>query len=222
MSDMSGIKATTLESWCRRRGQAFVRFDYLGHGESSGRFEQGSIGRWSEDAIAVIDHLSEGPQILVGSSMGGWIMLLAALARPGRIAALLGIAAAPDFTVRLLSARLNDAQRQRLQTDGVIYLPSVYSDEPYAITRELIEDGSRHLLLDDRIALDCPVRLIHGIGDPDVPWQTSLKLAEQLSSNDVHLKLVKDGGHRLSRGQDLQLLSDTLAELSGPAQPAAC
>jgi pimeloyl-ACP methyl ester carboxylesterase len=222
MSDMSGIKATTLEHWCRTQGQAFVRFDYLGHGESSGSFEQGTIGRWSEDAIAVVDQLSEGPQILVGSSMGGWIMLLTALARPGRIAGLLGIAAAPDFTERLLTVKLNEAERKQLQSAGVVYQPSAYSDKPYAITRLLIEEGNQHLLLQADIPLSCPVRLLHAMNDVDVPWQNSLKLAEQLSSDDVRLILLKDGEHRLSREQDLQILISTLAELIDASQSAVC
>jgi len=213
MSDMTGTKATALESFARDRGQAFVRFDYLGHGRSSGRFEQGTIGRWAEDAVAVLDHLSEGPQILVGSSMGGWIMLLAALARPARVAGLVGIAAAPDFTEDML-AGLSPEARESLERHGAYREPSDYSDEPYLITRSLIEDGRRHLLLRGPIALHCPVRLLQGMADRDVPWQTAIRLAESLESSDVELTLIKTGDHRLSEPQDLARLMRILERLS--------
>ena len=213
MSDMSGTKATTLEAFARRRGQAFLRFDYQGHGESSGRFEDGSIGRWSEDAIAALDELTEGPQILVGSSMGGWIMLLAALARPERIAGLLGIAAAPDFTEDLMWAAYSAEIRATIETEGVYHEPSDYSETPYPITKHLIEDGRRHLLLRAPIPLTCPVRLLQGMRDEDVPWQTALRLAEALESEDVEMTLVKAGDHRLSEPADLQRLEATLQRL---------
>ncbi len=191
VSDMTGTKATALESYARARGQAFLRFDYQGHGESSGRFEDGSIGLWAEDAIAAIDELTEGPQVLVGSSMGGWIMLLAALARPERVAALLGIAAAPDFTEDLMWQAFDDKRRETLKRDGVLYEPSDYDDEPYTITMKLIEEGRDHLLLRAPIPITCPVRLIHGTADPDVPWQTAIRLSEALDSDDVEVQLVK-------------------------------
>ena len=213
MSDMSGTKATTLEAFARRRGQAFLRFDYQGHGESSGRFEDGSIGRWSEDAIAALDELTEGPQVLVGSSMGGWIMLLAALARPERIAGLLGIAAAPDFTEDLMWAAYSAEIRATIETEGVYHEPSDYSETPYPITKHLIEDGRRHLLLRAPIPLTCPVRLLQGMRDEDVPWQTALRLAEALESEDVEMTLVKAGDHRLSEPVDLQRLEATLQRL---------
>ena len=212
-SDMTGDKAVRLENFCRERGQAFLRFDYQGHGASSGVFTDGTIGSWTEDALAALDQLTEGPQILVGSSMGGWIMLLAALARPERIDALLGIAAAPDFTERLIFAHLDDGQQRRLMTDGVIEMPNAYDEPPYQITHALIEDGRDHMLLGKAIALDCPVRLLHGMKDADVPWQTALEITDRLTSTDVAVTLVKDGGHRLSEPPDLDRLCQVLGAL---------
>ena len=213
MSDMTGTKATALEAYARREGLAFVRFDYLGHGASSGAFTDGTIGRWADDAIAVLDEVTEGPQVLVGSSMGGWIMLLAALARPARIAGLMGIAPAPDFTEDLMWARYDPAARATLERDGVYYEPSAYSEVPYPITLRLIEEGRKHLLLRGPIALACPVRILQGLGDDDVPWRTALTLAERIASNDVEITLVKDGDHRLSEPHDLARLFDTLTRL---------
>ena len=212
---MTGTKALFLEDYCRRRGRAFVRFDYFGHGASSGDFAHGTIGRWREDAIAVIDSLTTGPQILVGSSMGGWIMLLAALARPGRIAGLVGIAGAPDFTEELLWPRLSPAQREEIMGRGAVVLPSGYDPAGYLYTRALVEDGRRHLLLREPIALDMPVRLLHGLADESVPWQLSLRLAERLASHDVVVTLIKDGDHRLSTPADLARLAQTLDALIG-------
>src|SRR5436190_13257881 len=209
-SDMTGTKALFLEGYCRRRGQAYLRFDYFGHGVSSGDFALGTIGRWRDDAVAVIDSLTEGPQILVGSSMGGWIMLLAALARPERIAALTGIAAAPDFTEELLPKRLTPAQRREIEERGAVTLSSDYDPAGYLYTRALIEDGREHLLLGAPIPLDMPVRLLHGLGDASVPWQLSLRLAERLASRDVVVTLVKRGDHRLSSEPDLARLAQTL------------
>lgn len=212
-SDMTGIKARTLEDHCRAQGRAFVRFDYLGHGVSSGQFTDGTLSRWLDDTLAVLDELTTGPQVLVGSSMGGWLMLLAALARPERVAGLLGIATATDFVDDLLWARLPESVRSQLQREGVVYLPSVYSSEPTPLTWHFIEDGRRHRLLTAPIALTCPVRLLHGMQDRDVPWQTSLRLSECLSGADVRLTLLKDGDHRLSRPADLALLTATLDDL---------
>jgi pimeloyl-ACP methyl ester carboxylesterase len=212
-SDMAGTKAVFLEDCCRQRGHASVRFDHFGHGASSGDVTLGSIGRWAEDAIAVLDALSDGPQILVGSSMGGWIMLLAALARPGRIHALIGIAAAPDFTEELFWARLDPATQQAFRASGVITLPSPYDPAGYTYRMSLFEEARDHLVLRGEIALDCPVRLLHGMRDESVPWQMSLRLAERLRSRDVAVTLVKDGDHRLSRPPDLARLARTLDEL---------
>jgi pimeloyl-ACP methyl ester carboxylesterase len=212
-SDMTGTKALALEESCRRRGQAFVRFDYFGHGASSGAFTDGTIGRWADDAVAVLDRLAVGPQVLVGSSMGGWIMLLAALRRPERIAGLIGIAAAPDFTEDLVPAELTAEQKAALARDGVVHLSSPYSPEPTPLTARLIEDGRNHLVLRRRIPLLCPVRLLHGMKDPDVPWQTSLRLAQMLESADVETTLVKEGDHRLSEPADLERLTATVTAL---------
>lgn len=212
-SDMSGTKGLFLQDYCRRRGRACVRFDYFAHGRSSGDFAAGTIGRWAADAVAVINSLTAGPQILVGSSMGGWLMLLAALARPQRIAALVGVAAAPDFTEELLWQRLSPEQRRAIVEDGRLVLPSEYEPAGYLHTRELIEDGRRHLLLGGPIALDLPVRLLHGLADAAVPWQLSLRLAERLTSRDVAVTLVKGGDHRLSSAADLARLAQTLDAL---------
>ena len=212
-SDMTGGKALRLEAFCRAQGRAFVRFDYLGHGASSGNFVDGTIGRWADDAVSVIDALSEGPQVLVGSSLGGWIMLLAALRRPERTAGLVGIAAAPDFTEDLIVPALSADDRARLDRDGVLEMFSPYDPEPTPVTSRILEDGRTHLVLRSEIALDCPVRLIHGMEDPDVPWRTSLRLAERLRSNDVEVTLVKSGEHRLSEPHDLDSLCAVLAGL---------
>ncbi len=211
-SDMTGTKATALEDAAKLRGHAFLRLDYRGHGQSEGRFVDGTIGDWFADALAVFDAMTTGPQTLVGSSMGGWISLLLARARPERIKALVGIAAAPDFTARLMDGELSAAQRATLLKDGVLYRPSDYG-EPIPITRKLVEDGNRHLLLDRPIPFTGPVRLLHGQRDPDVPWQLSLKIAERLEGGDVRVILVKDGDHRLSRPQDIALLVRTVEEL---------
>lgn len=206
MSDMSGSKATTLEDWARRTGHGFTRFDYQGHGLSSGRFEEGTIGLWSADALAVLDRVTHGPQVLVGSSMGGWIALLLALARPERVAGLVTVAAAPDLTEDLMWAQFDADIRRQIMEAGVWHRPNGYGPEPQPITRALIEDGRRHLLLRAPIVFDGPVRLLHGMEDADVPWQTSLAIADRLTSRDVQVTLVKDGDHRLSREQDLGLL----------------
>jgi pimeloyl-ACP methyl ester carboxylesterase len=213
MSDMTGAKAVTVETFCRAQGHAFLRLDYRGHGASSGNFEDGTIGLWAEDALAAFDRLTDGPQILIGSSMGGWIALLTALKRTERIAGLIGIAAAPDFTEELIWAQLTPTQREQLAAEGVLRKPSDYSDKPYAITLKLIQDGRKHQVLRTPIGLTCPVRLLHGMLDPDVPWQRSLRLADKLTSSDVRVSLIKDGDHRLSREQDLKLLCNTVQEL---------
>ncbi|MBX6366611.1 MAG: alpha/beta hydrolase [Rhodospirillales bacterium] len=213
MSDMTGTKATALEAFCKARGQAFLRFDYFGHGASTGAFRDGTIGRWRDDALAVIDRLTEGKLILVGSSMGGWIMLLAALARPERVAALVGIAPAPDFTEDLLWPSFSPEEQRRLLAEGAITIASQYDPRGYIVSRRLIEEGRNHLLLSRTIDIACPVRLLHGMKDEDVPWKTSLRLAERLVSEDVRVTLVKNGDHRLSTGADLALLQRTLEEL---------
>jgi pimeloyl-ACP methyl ester carboxylesterase len=212
MSDMSGEKALAVEAMCALQERAFVRFDCRGHGHSSARFDEGSIGDWAEDTVAVIDALTQGPQVLVGSSMGGWLMLLATLARPERIAGLVGIAAAPDFTGKVWE-RLPPDARAAVERDGVWRTASAYGPDPYTITRRLIEDGRTRNVLTRRIAFDGPVRLLHGMRDPDVEWQTALRIAQALTSEDVEIQLVKDGEHRLSRPQDLERLGRVIAEV---------
>ncbi len=213
-SDMSGSKALALETFCQQRGQAFLRFDYTGHGQSSGAFIDGSIGQWADDAVYALDHLTEGPQILVGSSMGGWIMLLAALQRHQRVAGLVGIAAAPDFTEDLMWQKFSAEQQRLLGTQGYVDLPNCYEDqEPYRITRKLIDDGRRRLLLGGAVNLAMPVRLIQGLLDQDVPWQTAARLMEKVSSDDVEVTYVKSGDHRLSEPRDLDRLQRVLGGL---------
>ena len=208
MSDMEGSKALALDAWAEHHGRAFLRFDYGGCGASPGAFEEQGLADWRDDVLAMID-LVEGPVVLVGSSMGGWLMLLAALARPERIAALVGIAAAPDFT----DWGFDDADKATIQRDGKLVEPTPYGDQPYVTTRIFWESGERLRLLDAPIPLDCPVRLLHGQDDPDVPFAISLRIAQQLRSSDVQTILVKDGDHRLSRPQDLALLTATIDQL---------
>lgn len=213
MSDMTGTKALALDRFCESRGQAFVRFDYFGHGQSSGVFADATVSRWRDDALAVFDKLTDGPQVLVGSSLGGWIMLLLAAARPQRVKALIGIAAAPDATEDLMWAQFPPAVREIIEREGAARIPSTYGEQGYLITRKLIEDGRRHLIMGKAIAFGAPVRLLHGMRDDDVPWQRSLALAERLAATDVRITLVKDGDHRLSRDDDLALLMRTLTAL---------
>ena len=212
-SDQSGSKALAIEAHCAEQGRAFLAFDLYGHGASSGRFEEGSIGLWCEDVVAALDALTDGPQILVGSSLGGWLMLLATLRRPEKVAALLGIAAAPDFTEDLMLQEFDDEQRQALAQHGQVMIEDCYGGEPYAITRHLIEEARSHLLLREEILIDCPVALVQGQQDPDVPWDTALRLAECLSSEQVTVTLVKSAGHRLSEPDNINLILQTLERL---------
>lgn len=210
-SDMTGTKAEHLARWCEARGQAFLRLDYSGHGASGGRFADGCIGDWAADAEAVIRHATQGPLVLVGSSMGGWISLLLATRFAERLHALVGIAAAPDFTEDLMWAQFPPEIRAQIERDGMWQRPSQYGDA-YPITRRLIEDGRNHLVLRAPLPIAAPVRLLHGQRDPDVPWQLSLKAAETIAGDDVRVVLVKDGDHRLSRDADLALLARTVEE----------
>ena len=212
-SNMQGTKALALEQWALQEGRQFTRFDYFGHGDSSGSLEQGCIGRWRDDTLAVLDRVTSGKQLMVGSSMGGWLMLLVAQARPDRVCGLLGLAAAPDFTARL-KANLTAAQHKQLADKGYTDLPNCYDDgEPYRISRHLVEEGTAHLLLGGQIPIDLPVRLIQGQRDEDVPWRLALELADDLTSNDVEVQLVKAGDHRLSEPQDLTRLLATVRQM---------
>jgi pimeloyl-ACP methyl ester carboxylesterase len=213
-SDMTGTKALALESHCRDSGRQYARFDYGGHGASSGRFEDGTIGDWTADALAIVDQVIEGRLIVVGSSMGGWIMLLLALARRDRVHGLVGIAAAPDFTEDLLLAQATDEQRRQLATDGYWLQPSAYGNGPYPVTDKLIEDGRQHLLLRASIPIRCPVHLLHGQRDADVPWETSLRLAERLQSDDVTIELIKAADHRLSSAPDIARIIGAIERLA--------
>ncbi|MCB8875279.1 alpha/beta hydrolase [Acidisoma silvae] len=211
-SDMEGSKAIFLAAFAAEQGLPMLRLDYSGHGVSGGRFEDGTIGIWTADALAVIDAMTDGPLLLVGSSMGGWIGLNVALARPDRVMAYIGIAAAPDFTETLIWGMMPTAIQDKLMAEGVVYAPSDYGD-PLPLTRALIEDGRQNLLLDDPVALTCPVRLLQGQKDVEVPWHTALSIADKVESQDVRVLLIKDGDHRLSRDADLALLRETVMEL---------
>jgi len=212
-SDMTGTKAMALEACARKTGRAYLRFDYLGHGQSSGRFEDGTIGRWLDDSLAAVDALTSGKLVLVGSSMGGWLSLLVARARPERLAGLVLIAPAPDFTERMLLKGLSAQDRVILERDGRLERPSQYSPEPSVFTWKLIEEGRNHLVLDKKLALPCPVRLLHGQSDPDVPWQYSLQIADHLETPEVVTTLVKGGDHRLSTPADIARMIATAEEL---------
>jgi pimeloyl-ACP methyl ester carboxylesterase len=213
-SDMSGTKATALDDFAAATGRAYTRFDYRGHGASSGRFEELALGDWIADGLEVLDRVAEGPQILIGSSMGAWVALHLALLRPGRMAGLVSMAAAPDFTEELIWARLDEGQRERMRREGRIERPSAYAPEPDILTLRLIEDGRSHLLLGRPIALPCPARLIHGTADADVPWVFSLRLLDRLQSADARLTLIKDGDHRLSEPPQIEAMLAAVAELA--------
>ena len=211
-SDMMGTKAEFLADHCARKGQAFLRFDDSGHGKSEGKFEEGTIGVWLSDVLDAIDHLSEGNIILVGSSMGGWLAFLAALKRAPRVCGVIGLAAAPDFT-RWMQDELSAAQKEALAHDGYFMRDSDYGD-PYMITRALFEDGENHCILDAPIDLPMPVRLLQGMDDADVPWQTAQIIADALTGDDKKVYLLEGGDHRLSREEDLKLLGEIVDELS--------
>ncbi|KEJ89965.1 alpha/beta fold hydrolase [Sulfitobacter donghicola] len=211
-SDMQGTKAVHLEDWARATGRAFLRFDYSGHGESSGTFEEGSIGDWHEDTLAAIDELTEGPIVPVGSSMGGWQSLLLARARAERIAGLVTIAAAPDFTEDGWWAGFDDAQKAQLESEGRVALPSDYM-EPYIVTKRMIEDGRQNLVLRDALELPFPVRMLQGTADTAVSVETATRLLEHASSPDMQLLLVKDADHRFSDGPCLGLIEQAVEQV---------
>ncbi|MFV0245871.1 MAG: alpha/beta fold hydrolase [Qingshengfaniella sp.] len=216
-SDMEGTKALALQAQAEAEGFAFLRFDYSGHGQSSGEFTQGTIGDWAADAMAAISALSEGPQVLVGSSMGGWIALLLARAMPDRIAGLVTIAAAPDFTEDSMWAGFDAAQRAALEIDGRVLLPSDY-DAPYIITRQLIEDGRQNLVLRQPLDLPFPVRFLQGTSDADVDMSVALRLLDHAIGPDMRLSLVKGADHRFSSPDCLALIVQALGEVRGLAK----
>ncbi|MFZ1884832.1 MAG: alpha/beta hydrolase [Rhodoplanes sp.] len=219
-SDMKGIKVQALDDWATLQGRALVRFDYSGHGESSGDFNAGTIGLWLEEAVAVFSTHCHGPQIVVGSSMGGWLALLLirelvrcnATARTAPIAGLVLIAPAVDFTEELIWKRCPPSVRHDLETKGAWFKPSQYGEAPLRISRRLIEEGRNHLLFGGLIEAGCPVRILQGVKDPDVPWQHAFDLVARLAQDDVVLTLVKDGDHRLSRPEDIERMLRVVAE----------
>jgi len=212
-SDMTGTKAHFLEAWARARGQAYLRFDYTGHGASSGDFLGLGIGDWAHDARDAVLRLTEGEQVLVGSSMGGWIALILAGWMPARIAGLVGVAPAPDFTEDAMWAGLDDDRRRRLLAEGRIDLPSEHDEAPYPITRRLIEDGRQNLVLRAPLELPFPVRLLHGTADRDVALAVPLRLLAHVTGPDIRLTLVKDADHRFSAPENLGLLAETIEEI---------
>jgi len=217
-SDMRGTKAIALDAWAVERNRACVRFDYSGHGESGGAFVDGTIGRWLEETVAVFEQFCAGPQVVIGSSMGGWMALLLARemarrpARPASLAGLVLIAPAPDFTEELMWKNFSPEARHEIETNGVWLRPSAYG-EPYPITRALIDEGRNHLLLGGSINVGCPVRILQGAQDPDVPWRHAFALAHRLPADDVVLTMIQDGDHRLSRPQDIARMIAAVAEI---------
>lgn len=214
MSDMTGTKAQALSDWALANGRAFLRFDYLGHGESSGAFRSGTITRWRADALAAIAGLTEGPLVLVGSSMGGWISCLVAAEIPERLHAMVLIAPAADFTEALMKPGLPPEAHEAIARDGEWIRPSLYEPTGYPITRGLLEDGARWTILGGPVPVDVPVRILQGREDPDVPWTHALELANAIRSDDVVFTLIKDGDHRLSRDQDIARLIAAVAEVA--------
>jgi pimeloyl-ACP methyl ester carboxylesterase len=213
-SDMNGTKAVFLEDWAKAQGRAFLRFDYSGHGQSSEAFSDGCIGDWAADALAVLDQLTDGPQVLVGSSMGGWISLLTARERPARVKGLVGIAAAPDFTEDSMWNGFSDAQKDEMARTGRVELPSDYDDGPYVITQKLIEDGREQLVLRAPLDLPFPVRLLHGTADVDVVMDVPLRIVEHVRCDDLRLTFVKGADHRFSDDACLQMIGDAVIEVS--------
>ena len=221
-SDMGGTKAVAIDRWAGEHGRACIRFDYSGHGESGGAFADGTIGRWLEESAAVFEAFARGPQVLIGSSMGGWLALLlarelkrraaAGAASAASLAGMVLIAPAADFTEELMWKKFSPEVKRQIETTGAWQRPSQYSEEPHVITRGLIEEGRRHLLLGGLIETGCPVRILQGVRDPDVPWQHTIELSSRLAHDDVVLTLVKDGDHRLSRPEDIDRLIAAVAE----------
>lgn len=212
-SDMNGEKISFLEDLCRKEGLGFLTFDYSGHGQSSGKFEDGTISQWLSDSLDIMDHITQGAVVIVGSSMGGWLAHLVALRRPDRVVSLLGIASAPDFTETLMWQKFTKSQQNEVESQGWTIIPTEYNPKGWTITKKLIEDGRKHLLLGDPITLNIPIRLLHGLKDASVPASYSHKLVELVTSQDVTLTLVKSGNHRLSREEDKRILWALLQDL---------
>lgn len=209
---MTGTKATALDAFAQTRGLGLLRFDYFAHGASDGEFRAATVGRWLADSLAMLDQRTEGRQLLVGSSMGAWMALLLARARPHRVGALVLIAPAPDFTETLLWPSLSEAARAEIEQAGVTLVPSTYGPEPYPLTRALFDDGRRHLVLDAGVDFAGPVRVLQGMADPDVPWGHALKTVAAIRGGDVVLTLVRDGDHRLSRPPDIERLEAAIED----------
>lgn len=211
-SDMEGTKAVFLDSFCEQEGLGCLRFDYSGHGKSGGDFKLGSIGAWINDSLSVLDNLSQGPVVLVGSSMGGWIGFWVTIKRPDRIKAFVGIAAAPDFT-REIPDEMNEDQKREMREKGYFALPNDSGDYPYVITRHLLEEGEKQCLLDKEIKIECPVRLIQGMKDTEVPWQKAHRISKAITGTDKEVYLRENGDHRLSTPDDLELLGKIVKNL---------
>lgn len=218
-SDMLGSKAEALYLDCQTKNRPFIRFDYSGHGQSDGDFLDGTISKWTEDATEIAQTLTDGPVILVGSSLGGWVMLNLAKALSSKIAGLIGIAAAPDFTETLIWNDLDDAQREKMRQEGQIALPNPYADEDVIYPYHLITDGRNHLLLNDELAISCPIILHQGMQDHEVPWQTAIDIANAVISEDVKINLIKEAGHRFSSEDEIRSIiasvDEIYAKLSG-------
>ena len=212
-SDMESTKATVLAEWAAKESIQYTRFDYFAHGKTGGDFKEFTIGRALADTLEIIDHVTTGKQILVGSSMGGWVALLAALERKERVKALVGIAAAPDFTERMFYKDMTAEQRAEMQENGLIWVHSDYYQNDYPLTMKLIEDGKKHLLMQDRIPLEMPISLLHGQADDVVPWEHSLAIAQKLNSRDVTTTFIKDGDHRLNRPEDTAVLIELVQRI---------
>mgnify|MGYP000964323693 CR=1 FL=1 len=213
MSDMKGTKALAIEEHLKKIGNGYIRFDCRGHGESGGEFPNFGINDWAEDATLILTELTNNPVVLIGSSMGGWSMLLTAINHPEKVLGLIGIAAAPDFTEDLIAQTLTDEQQQQMAQNGYLDIPNCYGDEPYRIRQELIDEGKNNLLLRGNININVPVRLIHGMQDEDVPWKTGLSITDKLMSSDVEITYVKAGDHRLSEQNDLKRLERAIMAL---------
>lgn len=212
-SDMTGEKAVAIEKHCIEQGRQFIRFDCFGHGKSDNKFEDGTIGEWKQNLLDVLNKLTDGPQVLIGSSMGGWLALLAARDQPKKVCAIIGIAAAPDFTVRLMWEKLSNEQKEEVQEKGVVWVPSEYYGDSYPITANFLEDSADHLLLDGTIDVNCPVHLIHGLEDKDVPWEMSFSINEKLASSDVKCTLIENGDHRLSTPENIAAITRILDKM---------